>query len=111
MAPPLQAWDWEALSENPALPWSAALIDAHADQWDWERLSTAPGLPWDTGLLAAHAQRWNWANLSGFAQLPWTKSLYRCFETHWFAGFVGAHQHFELPVLSPQQLDALLEKP
>jgi len=28
-------WDWNVLSENDSLPWSAELIDRFIDRWKW----------------------------------------------------------------------------
>jgi len=54
-------YGWEALSANPALPWSGAFIARHASRWTWEALSRNPGLPWSRGLVRSHSEnrcRW-----------------------------------------------------
>ena len=50
-----QHWDWQALSANHTLPWSAALLARLTDHWDWSVLSANPSLPWTPELIQRFA--------------------------------------------------------
>ena len=85
---------------------------AHAEHWDWERLSANPSLPWSAELIAPYAERWNWATLSAQRSLPWGTGFYRQFGAHWFAPLVAAQQGLNIHHLGADEITTLLqEKP
>jgi hypothetical protein len=112
-------WDWAGLSQNEAMPWSQAWVDAFPDQWDWERLSANPALFAALAMevagpdalaafIARYADRWNWATLSGQVALPWSQALYRQCADHAFAHLVAQHQDFGVCVLPAEAVGTLL---
>ena len=38
--------NWQLLSTNENLPWSAEFIENFKDKWDWKKLSRNKSLPW-----------------------------------------------------------------
>jgi len=88
----VERWDWNALSENPALPWSEALIERFAEQWCWtanlhpgpsECLSRNHGLPWSESLIERYVSQWCWRELSANEALPWSETLIERYAGRW----------------------------
>lgn len=63
-------WEWQCLSHNPSLAWSAELIARFADRWDWWALSRNPAIRWDAALLDRFADRVDWQALGYNTALP-----------------------------------------
>ena len=76
--------------------------------WDWERLSANPHLPWSAAWIAPQAASWNWATLSSQKQLPWNAELFGAFAEHWFVPLLSEHQHFGVATLSQPEVQGLL---
>ncbi len=52
--------DWNLLSQNLLLPWSAELIEKHIDNWNWSALSMNPSIDWDFDLIKYFEQEIDW---------------------------------------------------
>jgi hypothetical protein len=76
-------WDWDALSRNENLSWSASLLHEHAHKWDWAALSANEAIPFSGDLIERHHRRWDWELLSVNEALPWTEDLIRRFSGQW----------------------------
>lgn len=75
--------DWELLSANENIAWSAHLIAAYPERWDWQALSANPALPFDEALLSYYGLRWDREALSMNPGLPWTGDFIARFADHW----------------------------
>lgn len=76
-------WDWDALSRNENLSWSASLLDEYARKWDWAALSANEAIPFDGDLIERHQRKWDWELLSVNEALPWSADLIRRFSDRW----------------------------
>jgi len=76
-------WDWDALSRNENLSWSASLLHEYAHKWDWAALSANEAIPFAGDLIERHQRRWDWELLSVNEALPWTADLIRRFSDRW----------------------------
>lgn len=75
--------DWELLSANENILWSAHLITAYKERWDWQALSANPALPFDEKLLSYYGLRWDREALSMNPGLPWTGDFIARFANDW----------------------------
>ena len=88
-------WDWDALSRNENLSWSASLLDEYARKWDWAALSANEAIPFNGDLIERHQRKWNWELLSVNEALPWSADLIRRFGDRWSWGGLSSSGRFE----------------
>ncbi len=86
----LRRWSFKALSANPLLPWSEALIVRYETQWDWAALSEGGnGFRWPQAVVERFAKRFDFRAASvgagtwGRDNLEWSRALVTRFETRW----------------------------
>lgn len=110
-------WDWDALSQNTALAWDEALLDAHADRWNWRGvgLSTNTALPWSADLIRKYVGlgKWEWRDLGEQPKVFESAEMVELCLPHWSAAAettpgsglldAGAYGRFEL---TPWGVDA-----
>ena len=86
--------DWNALSHNTFLPWSAELIRKYIDKWNWVNLSKNRSLPWSFELVKEFENSWCWGGdfvgkdgsifcedgLSSNYALPWNSNFIKHFQ-------------------------------
>lgn len=90
-------WDWQALSGNPALPWSQIFFEKYIDKWDWsgDGLSSNPNLPWSIEFIEKYKTNWDWNNLSRNEGLPWSTELIENFLQEW--DYLGLMENNGIP--------------
>ena len=64
--------NWEYLSGNKCLSWTADLFDKYYDYWEWDILSSNEGIFWNELLLNKYKSKLNWNLLSLNKSLPWS---------------------------------------
>ncbi|MCP9756449.1 hypothetical protein EGI26_14890 [Lacihabitans sp. CCS-44] len=88
--------DWDRLSSNDLLPWSAALIEKYESKWNWEYLIWNDAVKWDFDLLKKYEDRIPWIvdfenspgefvrtaslGVSGREYIEWDVEMLRYFE-------------------------------
>lgn len=87
-------WDWDALSRNENLSWSASLLDEYARKWDWAALSANEAIPFNGDLIERHQRKWDWELLSVSEALPWSADLIRRFRNRWKWGVSDKQRGF-----------------
>lgn len=87
-------WDWDALSRNENLSWSASLLDEYAWKWDWAALSANEAIPFNGDLIERHQRKWDWELLSVNEALPWSTDLIRRFRNRWKWGVSDKQRGF-----------------
>src|SRR5688500_5107936 len=80
-------WDWYALSENTALAWDEALIDEHIDRLRNDALSCNPALPWSANFIRRNVDlgRWGWMDLAEQPKIFESAEMLELCLPHWSA--------------------------
>ncbi len=84
------ALKWSGLSLNESLPWSSDLIERFIKKWDWEVLSGNNGVAFTANQIAKHKDKiiWkrkhpNFGALSDNTSLRWSEELIDAFIENW----------------------------
>jgi hypothetical protein len=88
--------NWDRLSSNDLLPWSAALVEKYENKWNWEYLLWNDAVKWDFDLLKKYEARLPWIvdyeynpgefdrtaslGVSGREYIEWDVEMLRYFE-------------------------------
>jgi len=69
-------WNWRGISGVENFPWTAQLVEQHADRWQWRLMNLNPGLPWSSEFIRQFQRylQWNWLscnNMNG----KWTPEM------------------------------------
>jgi len=104
--------NWEELSRNPNLPWSADLLICYKDRWDWSKILemgemhgdislnanvvaecseyinlSEPNflslIEWTSKLMSEFKSQLDWDYVSDIKNLPWTHDLIAEFVNYW----------------------------
>ncbi len=78
--------NWNMLSSNEFLPWSAELIDRFKDNWNWRRLSLNENIPWSYDIITRFGYRLDWQALSSNPALPWDEDFIARYAPYWNYG-------------------------
>lgn len=78
-------WDWQQVSCNENIDWSAKLTRQFEDKLYWGAggLSGNESLPWSKSFISEHKQKWAWGILSENESIPWDNGLIFDYFDNW----------------------------